>query len=124
MSRNTIERPITDKANITETFADKPQPCGSYSGVEALADDETRIELGQKLHYPLRVANTHAPDSLSEEAKEARARDWAGEKGPIPRDLDTHLGNHPRWRNTDIPYSALTPELVSDQEQQKQRLDK
>lgn len=26
--------------------------------------------------------------------------------------MDTHLGEHPQWKNTDIPYSTLAPELV------------
>ncbi len=44
------------KAEANETFADKPQPKGSFTGVESLADDEIRIELGKKSHYPLCVA--------------------------------------------------------------------
>eukprot|EP00026_Physarum_polycephalum_P021926 Phypoly_transcript_25552.p1 GENE.Phypoly_transcript_25552~~Phypoly_transcript_25552.p1 ORF type:complete len:121 (+),score=14.63 Phypoly_transcript_25552:111-473(+) len=113
---DTIERRINLSAETKETFTDRACPEGSYTGSEALADDVVRHNLGQKAHYPLHVANTEAPEYLSEEAKELRARDFAAEKGSKPRDLDTHLGDHPQWRNTDIPYSSLQPELVSDKE--------
>lgn len=27
--------------------------------------------------------------------------------------MKTHLGPHPNWKSTDIPYSSLAPEVVS-----------
>jgi len=115
---DTIERPISVSAAETkETHADRARPEGSYTGAAALADDSIRVDLLQKPHYPLRVANTSAPEYLSEEAKEARARDFAGENG---KTQPKEMGEHPQWKNTDIPFSTLAPELVSDKEKHAQ----
>lgn len=109
------EIPISVRATTNELSTDKLETRGSYTGVEPLAEDQHRIELGQKAKYPLRTGGSETTDRLSDEEKELRAQSWAGENDGSGerREMKTHLGSTGQWQDTKIPYSSLAPEKIT-----------
>jgi len=118
MSTGTREEiPIQVHAGVNRVSTDKPELRGSYTGVAALAEDEHRIELGQKAKYPLCVGPYSVPDTESNEEKEKKSQAWAGESDPSGgrREMKTRPGSPGHWQDTCIPFSSLGPEKLTEQ---------